>query len=398
MDNYDIIIVGAGPIGSFLAEKLAKNNIHVGLYEEHATIGEPLHCAGLVTQRVFDLSHCPTEGIIQNKIYGATIHAPSGSSLTIGGDKTHGLVIDRQKFDETLAHKAQSAGANLLTEHKVLSAKQHNNHVTVETQKQNTTLSAQCNILIGADGPHSLIRKHFQFPHPTEILQGIGAELTDTALDPRYVNIYVGHNIAPGFFAWVIPTNTQGTTARIGLCIGKHHTHPLQTYFNTLLQQKLLKDATIMKRYGGTIPLGPLKKTTGDNVMLVGDAAAQIKPTSGGGIYPGLICAAQCAIVAQEAVQKQHYNEKFLSRYHTNWTKEIGKELSLGMRFRRLFTSFTDEQFNKYLQKLNTKKTLDVINTYGDIDYPSRLAFPLLKTAPSLLSLAPSLLRPRKKQ
>ena len=63
-----------------------------------------------------------------------------------------------------------------------------------------------------------------------------------------------------------------------------------------------------MKRFGGTIPLGPLKKTVDDHVMLVGDAAAQVKPTSGGGIYPGLLCATQCAIVAEEAVQKQQFD------------------------------------------------------------------------------------------
>ena len=152
-----------------------------------------------------------------------------------------------------------------------------------------------------------------------------------------------------------------------------------------------------MKRFGGTIPLGSLKKTIDDNVMLVGDSAAQVKPTSGGGLYPGLLCATHCAMVAEEAVQKQTFDEQFLKRYHTKWTKEIGRELSLGMRFRKIFTSLTDTQFNKYLEKLNNKKTVDIINTYGDIDYPSRLALPLLKASPSLLSLAPAMLKRTKK-
>jgi hypothetical protein len=63
------------------------------------------------------------------------------------------------------------------------------------------------------------------------------------------------------------------------------------------------------------------------------------------------------------------------------------------MRFRRIFTRLSDSQFNKYLEKLNTQKAIDAINTSGDIDYPSRLAFPLLKAAPSLLTLAPGLLK-----
>lgn len=393
MNKYDIAVVGGGPAGCFVAEQLASKGRNIAVIEEHSTIGEPLHCAGLVTQRVFDISKCPQTKIVQNKIYGAVIHSPSGTTLTIGGEKTHALVINRQKFDETIAQKAQKAGADLLVEQKVISAKKQENHMTLTIQQSEQTRTVRCNILIGADGPHSNIRKTFGFPQPIEMLQGIGAELTDTTLDPRFVHILVGHNIAPGFFAWIIPTNNQGTTARIGLCIGKQHDHPLQHYFTTLLEQPLLQGTAVMRRFGGTIPLGPLKKTVDDHVMLIGDAAAQVKPTSGGGIYPGLLCAAQCAIVAEEALQKQQFDGQFLKQYHTKWTKEIGRELSLGMRFRKIFTSLTDEQLNKYLEKINNKKTIDTINTHGDIDYPSRLALPLLKKAPSLLSLTPALLK-----
>jgi flavin-dependent dehydrogenase len=141
------------------------------------------------------------------------------------------------------------------------------------------------------------------------------------------------------------------------------------------------------------IPLGSLKKTTNDNVMIVGDAAAQVKPTSGGGIYPGLFCAVQCAIVAEEAIQKHQFDGQFLKQYHTKWTKEIGRELFLGMQFRKIFNSFTNAQLNKYLEKLNNQKTIEIINTYGDIDYPSRLALPLIRTSPSFLTLVPVMLR-----
>ncbi len=397
MKEYDIAVVGGGPTGCFVAEQLASKGRHVVVFEEHSTIGEPVHCAGLVTQRVFDISKCSPTRIVQNTIYGAVIHSPSGSTLTIGGEKVHGLVINRQRFDETLSQNAQTAGAEILIGYKVVSAKKQENHITLTIQQNEQTLTVQCNILIGTDGPHSRIRNIFGFPHPIEMLQGIGAELSDTELDPRFVHIFVGRNIAPGFFAWIIPTNTQGTTARIGLCIRKQSNHPLQHYFTALLQQSLLQGTNVMKRFGGAIPLGPLKKTVDDHVMLVGDAAAQVKPTSGGGIYPGLVCATQCAIVAEEALQKQQFDGQFLKNYHTKWTKEIGRELSLGMKFRKIFTSLTDEQLNKYLEKLNNKKTIEIINTHGDIDYPSRLALPLLKTSPSLLSLAPAMLKRTKK-
>jgi geranylgeranyl reductase family protein len=393
MDEYDIAVIGGGPIGCYIAEQLALKKRYVAVFEEHKIIGEPVHCAGLVTQRVLDITKCSQDEIVQNTIYGAVIHSPAGSLLTIGGDKVHALVINRQKFDEHIAQKAQKAGATILLNHKVITAKKQHPALTLTIQHDTHVTPVRSQLLIGTDGAHSRIRDLFGFPQPSEMVHGISAELTDTTLDPKYVHIFVGSSIAPGFFAWVIPTNEHGTTARIGLCIGKQHTHPLQYYFTTLIQQTLLQGATIMKRFGGTIPLGPLKKTTADHLMLVGDAAAQVKPTSGGGIYPGLLCAAHCSSIAEEAFQKQRFDEEFLQRYHATWSKEIGRELSLGMRFRSIFAHLTDSQFNKYLEKLNTPKTLGIINTYGDIDYPSHLAFPLLKTAPSLLSLAPAMLK-----
>jgi digeranylgeranylglycerophospholipid reductase len=393
MDTYDVAVVGGGPIGCFVAQQLALKGVHVAIFEEHPVIGRPMHCAGLVTQRVFESAHCPQIGIVQNKIYGAHIHSPSGAMLTIGGDRLHALVIDRQRFDKTLAETARHAGAELKQEHKLMTTKQHQGQISLFLRHENETRTAYCNILIGADGPHSSVRKAFQFSHPTEMLQGIGAELTGTTIDPTFVHILLGQHIAPGFFAWIIPTNPQGTTARIGLCIKKQTSHPLTHYFNTLLNHPLIQGTTVLQKFGGAIPLGPLKRTTTDHVLLVGDAAAQVKPTSGGGIYPGLICATHCARITEQAIQHQRYDAEALQSYHTNWTKEIGRELSLGMRFRKLFRTFTDAQLTKYLNKLDNRKTLDVINTYGDIDYPSRLAFPLLRASPSLVSLLPSLLR-----
>lgn len=397
MEQYDVAVVGGGPIGCSVAEQLASKGRKVAVFEEHHTIGEPLHCAGLVTQRVLKIARCPQDGIVQNTIYGAIIHSPEGSLLTIGGDKVHAFVINRQKFDLHIAQNAMTAGAVILRNQKVLAAKKQHVGFVLDIQHEEQTAPVSCQMIIGADGAHSRMRDSFGFPKPVELLHGISAEMIETTLDPKYVHIFVGSTIAPGFFAWVIPTNTQGTTARIGLCIVKQSTYSLQHYFTTLLQQPLLQGSTEMKRFGGTLPLGPLKKTADDRLMLVGDAAAQVKPTSGGGIYPGLRCVMHCSAVAEEAFQNQQFDEAFLRRYHTEWTKDIGRELSLGMRFRRIFTHLTDSQFNKYLEKLKTQKTIDVINTYGDIDYPSRLALPLIRTNPSLLSLAPTMLKHIKK-
>lgn len=148
-----------------------------------------------------------------------------------------------------------------------------------------------------------------------------------------------------------------------------------------------LESTSVSSYMAGLIPLGVLPQTTADNIMLVGDAASQVKPTSGGGIYTGLVCANHCISIAQNAIENHTLTDLYLQTYHKNWTKDIGKELSMGMRFRHIFTNLDDDHLDKYLQKLNKPKIIDIINAHGDIDHPSNLVLPLMKQAPSLAKL-----------
>jgi len=397
MEKYDVAVVGGGPVGGYVAKRTASEGFKTALFEEHKRIGTPLKCAGLITSRIFDFLDFSKTKVVQNKIYGAHIYSPSGNVLTIGGDRVHALVINRSQFDEEIINNAKNSGAEIYLESRTISGKKRNNSIQLDILQKEKTNQINCSLLIGADGPHSKIREVFRFPQPTEFLRGIGAEATNINLDPKFVEIFLGRNIAPGFFAWIIPINKEGSEARIGLCIDGNSKNTLKQCFTHLLKSKQLQNIKITKHIGGVIPLGPLKKTVESNIMLVGDAAAQVKPTSGGGIYPGLLCAHYCSSVALEALELNDFSSRVLNKYHKLWSKEIGKELSLGMKFRTIFKNFNDEKLDRYIKKLNNKKTIDAINTYGDIDYPSKLAFPLLKTSPSLLKLLPSALKLKKK-
>jgi digeranylgeranylglycerophospholipid reductase len=396
MKKIDVAIVGGGPVGGYIAYLIAQKGYSTCIIEEHQTIGLPLKCAGLITPRVFDNIPISKEKLIENTIKGAHIHMPSGEILTIGGNKNHALVINRTIFDQKLIKKAQESGAVLKQHSKVIDLKKEKNKISISIKNNNTITKTDSSIVIGADGPYSILRRRFNFPEPKEFLIGMGAQVENINLDPNFVEIFLGRNIAPGFFAWAIPTNKQGTQARIGLCVEKSSILSIKHCFQNLIKQPVLNETKILKYSGGVIPLGPLKKTTSDHILLVGDAAAQVKPTSGGGIYPGLVCAKKCSDVVLEALQSHEFNNKNLINYHQSWTQEIGKELSLGMSFRRIFYKLDDKQINNYLTKLNQPKNIDILNRYGDIDYPSKLIFPLLKKNPSFVKLFPKLLKKNK--
>jgi len=392
--KYDVVIVGGGPIGGNVARQIAEKKYSVAVFEQNKQIGEPLKCAGLVTPRVFDFVDFSEQSMTQNRIKGANIHSPSNHILNIGGDKVHALVIDRINFDKKIMEEAKKKGAEVFLENRIISAQKHGQHVELLTSQKNEVI---CNLLIGADGPFSKTRDIFALPRPTEFLRGFGAEVENTTLDPSFLEIFVGNNIAPGFFAWIIPTNKQGTKARIGLCVNQKSSFSPKHYFDLFLKNnyalQYLTDIKIVKYVGGIVPLGALKKSFSLNVMIVGDAAAQVKPTSGGGIYTGLLCGKHCSSTAIEALQKNDFSQQFLKKYHKLWSAEIGLELNMGMKFRKLFKNLSDKQMDKYIVKFQNPKISDIITKYGDIDYPSKLVKPLLKKTPTLLKLIPNMIK-----
>jgi flavin-dependent dehydrogenase len=168
-------------------------------------------------------------------------------------------------------------------------------------------------------------------------------------------------------------------------------------YFKRLFKHgessRLLRDARIIRQQSGTIPLGTFQKTHGDNAMIVGDAACQVKGTSGGGIYPGLVCAGHCAKAAIEALESDILTSKQLSGYHEGWTRDIGDELEKALAMHRIYSSLDDRQLEDIFGMMLNPEIQDIINRVGDIDYPSRLGWMLLRKEPGLLKYAGKFLK-----
>ncbi|HEC95024.1 MAG TPA: NAD(P)/FAD-dependent oxidoreductase [Thermoplasmatales archaeon] len=391
--SYDVAVIGGGPIGSNIAASLSQKGYNVVVIEQKKEIGVPLQCAGLVSKRVFNLVDIPLESVMQNKLYGAYLHSPRDRMVQIGDDKPHAFAIDRVTFDKRLAEQAQERGAEYLLNTRAYNIKRKENAVEIQVKHCNETFAITSKLLIGADGSKSTVRKIFNFPQPQEMLLGAGAEVEHVDLDPKFVHVFLGREIAPGFFAWIIPINRDGTKARIGLCSTKPLSKTLKSYFTTLFNypstRPFLEQAVVTRFLGGSIPLGVLRETVADNVMLVGDAAAQVKPLSGGGIYTGLLSSKHCTSVAEEALEENNLTRKRLREYYDLWTQELKREIMFGMRVRRRYVQMNDEEIENHFTYLQDDIILSIISQYGDIDYPSRLVFPLVRSSPKLLRLLP---------
>jgi digeranylgeranylglycerophospholipid reductase len=178
--------------------------------------------------------------------------------------------------------------------------------------------------------------------------------------EPDFIEVFFDQELAPGFFAWVVPA--EEGIARVGLA-----THQMKGSFEFLrrfLEKLKLKP---IKINAGLIPIGPRARTVANEVIVVGDAAAQAKPTSGGGLYTG-ICAAK---IAGEVAAEHVRNGNGLMTYEKKWREQLDRELSLGIALRRLFGGLHNREINFIFDMLDNKGILDIVATYGDIDYPS---------------------------
>ncbi len=189
--------------------------------------------------------------------------------------------------------------------------------------------------------------------------------------EPDFIEVFFDQELAPGFFAWVVPA--EEGIARVGLATSQMKgSSGFLRRFLEKLQLKPLKINT------GLIPLGPRPQTVAPGVMVVGDAAAQAKPTSGGGLYTGICCAKIAGEVAAENALASSKGDG-LGIYEKRWREKLDRELSLGMALRRLFKSLHNREINFIFDVLDNKAILDIVATHGDIDYPSLIIKALLQ-------------------
>jgi digeranylgeranylglycerophospholipid reductase len=365
MDNYDVVVIGAGPIGSMAAKYAAKAGSSVILLEEHNSIGWPVECAGLLGNKAMEESELPMGKFVIRGLKGAIVSSQN-SSVSFKAKANKAWVVDRKLFDRALALDALRSGAQLRLNSSVSSVRKDNGS-NVLNICNGEEISAD--VVISAEGVRSRIARQAGIGPVQKILSGAQVEVPFSVANPEYVELYFGHS--PGLFAWVIPTLDE--TARIGLCAKENGCK----YLKDFLEKKFIKGRMLGSPAAlvvGGLPLGPPPATVADGFIAVGDACGQVKPTSGGGIYPGLVCAKIAGGVAAVASQEGDCSAKRLGEYDKKWRAILGRELEIGMRANRLLNKMSPKQLDEAFAFLAEKPELvRTIEEHGDIDRPSIL-------------------------
>ena len=331
-----ILIIGAGPIGCYTAGLLSgkRGDFDIELIEEHDKIGKPVHCAGLVSKEVFSQAKIRIdESTIINHIDGAEFFY-NGDSFKIER-KDVAVVIDRERFDYALGNGYK---VNLNT--KFVGIEKEGSGYLVETDRG----EYYADIVIGADGANSSVRKIVGFSEDIEYMRGVQFRMRYKRCHKNLVQVYLKRP----FFAWVIPENED--TVRAGI-ISDNPYHDLIE----LLKERFI-EGEVIEKFAGIVPLGRCSTQLG-NLVLVGDAACQVKPLTNGGIYYGMRCA---EILANCIINNR------ISDYEKEWQAKFGKEIQIGLKIRKIYRSLSQENINKLFTLL--KRNKGILEKFGDFE------------------------------
>jgi geranylgeranyl reductase family protein len=371
MDTFDVAVIGAGPAGSMAAKYAAKAGASTILLEEHAGPGWPVQCAGLLGQEAMAESELSAGSFILGSMLGATVFSPGGARLDFKAKASKAWVVNRRLFDQAMLGQALQEGANL---------RLRSSGRKIRKEKDGSTLvlaggeDISARIVLSAEGVSALLARRAGIAPSQTILSGAQVEAPFAVEDPEKVEVHLG--AAPGLFAWVIPLNERH--ARIGLCARDQGCERLRAFLKTDVIRKRLQGSPVALNVGG-LPLGPPAATAVEGLLAVGDAAGQVKPTSGGGIYPGLVAAKIAGGVAAAASMEGDGSRERLSEYDRLWRVAMGRELEIGMRVNRMLSKMSSAEIDELVGYLASKPQLiKAIEEHGDIDRPSRLMAKML--------------------
>lgn len=323
---YDVIVVGAGPIGSFIASRLAELGYRVIALEQKEGVGENVCCTGIISVECFNTFNL--DATIFGEANSAKFFAPSGGFIRLERENPQAYIIDRASLDKSLKERAQRHGANYFFSASVVAVTPEADCVsaTVDYHGKQRIFIAQAIIL--AYGSGSRLSEKLGLGKITNFAFGAQAEV-DTDLDE--VELYFDQNLFPGFFGWLVPTSSSKGLA--GLLVPNDPASYLRDFLCHLRAQGRVASTEAEMKFG-TIPLGTLPRTYSDRIIAVGDAAGQVKPTTGGGIYYGLLCADIAVDCLHQAFLANDFSAARLSSYDKQWRAKLNRELQSGYRAR----------------------------------------------------------------
>ena len=376
--EYDVIVVGGGPAGSMAARFAAEQGASVIILEKDRDIGYPVRCGEAVSKAGIEEFIEPDEKFISTTIDKFGMVAPDGTEVVLPLEQI-GYILERRIFDYELAKQAASYGAEIITRAYVNGLLfEEEKVVGVKFEYQGEQCELKAKVVIAADGVESRvgrwagIKTHIDYKEMESCVQITAANID---VNPNTLYFHFGKDVAPEGYFWIFPKSNNSANIGLGVSgeIGKKRS--AQTFLNDFME-KNYPNAPILTKIAGGVPSSiTLEKISAPGIILVGDAARQVNPLSGGGIASGMIGGKIGGTIVGEAIIKKDLNH--ILTYDKAWHDRLGKRHEIFDRIKNGIYNFSDDKFNS------------IAHAFSKIPIEKRSLGNLFKTAlinkPSLL-------------
>lgn len=359
MIEQQVSVIGAGPIGLILAKELASRGIGVTVYDSKKDVSDGTAKASGIFSKA-GLSRLGIDynryHLIVNELNGAALHA-GGESFKVETKESIAYVFDRGRFAEACAKEAEAAGAKIVLGRRF-------------GKEDILKLKEEGGVLVGADGAVSTVASACGFPTINEYILTYKAEYENVNIgDIHKVGLFFSKKIANRFFGWTAPYS--GSKIEVGVGISKRSRRNslsvFQDFVCTAYMESLLHGSTKVAGYASLIPLEARKKTVLENVLLVGDAAGQVKATTGGGVIFG----GACAKIAAKAIEAHVRHGSPLESYEREWRKLYGLDLRMHRLIHAYYSVLGDRSFATIIKAAKLLGFERFLSEHGDMDRPS---------------------------
>ena len=365
-NKYDVVVVGGGPAGSMAAWEAAKGGVSVCMLEKDRDIGYPVRCGEAAGESGLRQFVEIEDSWIAEKITSVKLVSPNLTSVDIDFAEETGYILNRRIFDYDLSRYAANAGAEVYTKAYVKNVLANNGEVNgVVLDYLGEEKQIQAKIVIGADGLTSRVGRWAGLKtlvRMKDMESAVQYSVANVDIEPNKMIMYVGMNHAPGGYIWVFPKGKKFANIGIGIS-GKYSKHKsAQKYLDEFMEREY-PDAAILTTMCGGVPCAkPMEKPVADGIMLVGDAAHQINPMTGGGIVAGMKGGWIAGQVAAEAIQNDDYSENSLLEYPKRMRKDFGKNHERFYKIKEATEKLTNEELDSIAEKVlsipHNKRTL----------------------------------------
>lgn len=372
--RYDVVVVGAGPVGSHTAYQLADRGLSVCLIDKKKKIGTGSICAGVIGREAFERYDLPSDTVVRN-INSVSFFSPFGQRLEYEQENAFAYVVDRDQFDSKLLQKARKRGVEVYLNGRVKDISGAPYFYSVKTNNQ----VFQTKAIVIATGVDCKLHEKVGLTRPPQYLYGSQVVLT-VPHSPSKLEIHIGRDFAPGSFGWLVPF--QKGHAKIGLLLAQSGRKWLKKFIEQRLgiSRGFAEEKIQIK----PIAFGPAKKSVTGNILSVGEAAGQVKTTTGGGIFYGMLCSE----IAAERLAQTIKNGFNLSDYEITWRSALVSELDIGRNLRSIAARLSDEEVENLFSFVKQNRFwVELLVPRINFDYHSNVIFFCMKSFGQLLRL-----------